>query len=306
MKKLLTHPVVMEIREFFTDLQPLAHILLILLLSWIALRLTRRLVRLFKAYLSRRTESAEELKRVETLSRVFHYTASVTITVVAGMLILSELGISIAPLLATAGVAGVAAGFAAQSLIKDYFHGFFLLLENQVRQGDVVEVGGKAGFVEEMTLRYIRLRDYDGNVHYVPNGVITTVTNMSRGFAFAVIDVGIAYRESVDEAFTALREIAREMRLDPRMGPRILEDLEIAGVDKLADSAVILRCRFKVMPLEQWNVKREFLRRIKQAFDERGIEIPFPHVTVYAGQGKDGSAPAFHLAGSPEPLRPGK
>lgn len=175
-------------------------------------------------------------------------------------------------------------GFGAQSLIKDYFNGFFLLLENQVRVGDVVEAGGKAGLVEEITLRYIRMRDYEGNVHYVPNGLVSNVTNRSRGFAYAVIDVGIAYRESVDAALAVMAEVGRALRVSEDFGPRIADDVEIVGVQEWAESAIVLRCRLKVRPLEQWNVKREFLRRLKQAFDERGIEIPYPHRMVYFGR----------------------
>ena len=169
------------------------------------------------------------------------------------------------------------------------------MLENQIRQGDVVDIAGKAGLVEEVTLRYVRLRDYEGNVHIVSNGLITTVTNMSRGFAQAVMDIGVAYRENTDDVVGVMRAVGAEMRADPVFGPRILDDLEIAGVDKWADSAVSLRCRFKVKPLEQWGVRREYLRRLKLAFDARGIEIPFPHLTIYAGVAKDGTAPPFRV-----------
>ncbi|MBI2315821.1 MAG: mechanosensitive ion channel family protein, partial [Betaproteobacteria bacterium] len=154
------------------------------------------------------------------------------------------------------------------------------LLENQMRQGDVVEIAGKSGLIEEITLRHVRLRDYDGNVHYVANSLITTVTNMSRGFAHAVVDVGVAYRENVDEVFEVMREVGAELRADPVFGAKIAGELEIAGVERWAESAVILRCRFTVRPLEQWNVRREYLRRLKRAFDARGIEIPVPHVAV--------------------------
>lgn len=273
------------------------HVLLILFLASLVLRLARKAIKLFDGYMRKEAQGPEGLKRVDTLTRVFRYAASVTVSVVAGMLILSVLGISIAPILATAGVVGIAVGFGAQTLIKDYFNGFFLLLENQVRQGDVIQAGGKAGFVEEVTLRYIRLRDYDGNVHFVPNGVITTVTNMSREFAYSVIDVGVAYREDVNQVFDIIRELGAELRQDPDIGPKILEDLELAGVDKWADSSVVIRCRFKVLPLEQWNVRREFLRRLKAIFDQRDIEIPFPHLTIYAGKTKEGGAPPFHLSG---------
>jgi small conductance mechanosensitive channel len=144
----------------------------------------------------------------------------------------------------------------------------------------------------------VRLRDYDGNVHFVPNGLISTVTNMSRGFAYAVIDVGIAYREEVDEALAVMRRVAGELVKDAAFEGRILEAFEIAGVERWDDSAVMLRGRFKVRPLEQWNVRREYLRRLKKAFDAADIEIPFPHVTLYAGSGKDGRAPAFLVSGT--------
>ena len=229
------------------------------------------------------------------MGRVFRYIVSVLIILVAGMLILSELGISIAPILATAGVLGVAIGFGAQSLVKDYFTGFFLLLENQVRQGDVVEAGGKGGLVEEVTLRYIKMRDYDGNVHFIPNGIVTTVTNMSREFAYSVIDVGIAYREDVDEVMAIMHEVGERLRRDEAFADKILDDMEMAGVDRWADSSVVIRCRFKVQPLEQWGVRREFLQRLKREFDVRGVEIPFPHLTLYPGQARDGSSPALRM-----------
>jgi small-conductance mechanosensitive channel len=193
-------------------------------------------------------------------------------------------------------VVGVAVGFGAQSLVKDYFTGFFLLLENQIRQGDVIQAGGKAGVVEEITLRFVRMRDYDGNVHFVPNGTITTVTNMTRGHAHAVVDVGVAYRENVDQALEIMRQTGAELRADPAFAAKILEDVEIVGVEAWADSAVVLRCRFKVAPIEQWGVRREYLRRLKHAFDVAGIEIPFPHLTLYPGQNKDGASPPLHLS----------
>jgi small conductance mechanosensitive channel len=220
----------------------------------------------------------------------------VVIVLVAATLILGELGISIAPILATAGVAGVAIGFGAQSLIKDYFTGFFLLLEDQVREGDVVEVAGRGGLVEEITLRYVRLRDMDGHVHFVPNGEIKAVTNRTRGYATPVLDLSVAYREDTDEVVGVMREVAASLRADPEWKARIVDDLEVIGVDQLGDSAVMVRARLRVIPpIEQWNVKREYLRRVKKAFDERGIEIPFPHLTVYPGEAKDGRARAFRV-----------
>ena len=170
--------------------------------------------------------------------------------------------------------------------MKDYFTGFFLLLENQIRQGDVVKLGDHAGLVEEVTLRYVQLRDYDGNVHFVPNGTISTVVNMSRGYAQAVVDIGVGYGEDIDRVMEVMREVGAEMRADPVHAGRILDALEIAGVDKWDNSAVVIRARFRVAPLEQWNVKRDYLRRLKRAFDERGIEIPFPQRTLHIARRK--------------------
>lgn len=276
-------------------LESALHVVIILALTWVLLRWSRKGLARLRTHMQQDLSDHERIKRLDTLERVFRYVAAVIITLVGGMLVLSAIGISIAPILATAGVLGIAIGFGAQSLVKDYFNGFFLLLENQVSQGDVVEVAGKGGLVEEMTLRYIRLRDYEGSVHYIPNGNIDSVTNRSRSFAFALLDIGVAYREDVDEVYAVMREVAAGMRSDPELGEKIVEDLEIAGVENWADSAVVIRCRFKVMPLEQWTVRRAFLYRLKKAFDAAGIEIPYPHLTLYAGQDKDGSAPPLRL-----------
>ena len=271
-------------------------IVLIATLGWVALAFSHKLIRAFRLRLTQNSKDTEKTKRVATLGRVFRYIASVLISLITGIVILGELGISIAPILGAAGVMGLAIGFGAQSLVKDYFSGFFLLLENQLREGDVVEAGGKSGMVEEVTLRYVQMRDYDGNVHFVPNGSITTVTNMTRGHARAVVDVGVAYREDVDQALRVMGEVGAELRADPTFAPKILEEMQLVGVNEWADSAIILRCRFKVAPIEQWGVRREYLRRLKYAFDAAGIEIPFPHLTVYAGQLRDGSSPPFNLS----------
>ncbi len=255
-------------------------IVLIAIAAWVAVAVLGRLVRLFRERVATRMNDPEALKRADTLSRVFRYLATVIVSLIAGMLILAELGVSVAPILGAAGVVGIAVGFGAQSLVKDYFTGFIILLENQIRQGDAIEIAGKSGVVEELTLRFVRLRDYEGHVHYIPNGLITTVTNKSRGYAQAVIDVSIAYQASIDDAFAAMRRVGTELRADPVFAPYILEDIEIAGVERWVDSALILRCRFKVAANEQWNVKREYLRRLKSAFEAARIEIPQPSVTV--------------------------
>lgn len=253
--------------------------------AWIASALLQGLIRRFRERISRRIEDPEGIKRAQTLGRALRYLVAVAMFMVAGVLVLSELGVSVAPILGAAGVVGLAVGFGAQSLVKDYFTGFFLLLENQVRQGDVVEVGGRSGLVEEVTLRYVRLRDYDGHVHFVPNGQITVVSNLSRGFAHAVVDIGVAYREDLDRVMAVMREVAATLRDDPEFGPRILEPFELAGVERWGDSAVIVRGRFRVAPLAQWDVRREYLRRLKSAFDLHRIEIPFPQLSIHPGQG---------------------
>lgn len=270
-------------------------ITLILIAAWVLIGVLQRTIRTMRERIASRLDDREAAKRAETLGRVFRYMVAVVVSLIAGMLVLGELGVSVAPILGAAGVVGLAVGFGAQSLVKDYFTGFFLLLENQIRQGDVVQLGSHSGLVEEVTLRFVQLRDYDGNVHYVPNGHITTVINMSRGFSQAVMDIGVAYREDVDEVMAVMRRVGEEMRADEAFGPRILDALEIAGVDRWADSAVVIRCRFRTQPLEQWGVRREYLRRLKAAFDAEGIEIPYPHLTVYAGADRAGKAPAFPM-----------
>jgi small conductance mechanosensitive channel len=242
--------------------------------AWVLQALAGRLIRVFRGYMARRTSAADELRRIDTVGNAFRYFASVVVVLVAGMLILNELGISIAPILATAGVAGIAIAFGAQSLIKDYFTGFFLLIEDQIRQGDVVEISGKSGEVEEVTLRYVRLRDNDGFVHFVPNGEIKLVTNRTRGFGQAVMDAVIKSSQSVEDAFQAMRDVGREMRQDAAFAPQILGDVQIAGIERWEHFGVFLRCRMKVLPEEQWRVRAEFMRRLKIAFEQRGIQSP--------------------------------
>ena len=270
-------------------------IAIILVVASVLQSVASRLIRTLRGFLERRRDPTE-VGRIQTLGRVFRYIAAVVIWLIAGTLVLGELGVSVAPILATAGVAGLAIGFGAQSLIKDYFNGFFLLLEDQVRQGDIVNIAGEGGLVEEVTLRYVRLRNFDGHVFYIPNGEIKMVKNLTRDFAQTVIEIGVAYREDLEEALRVMKEVGQAMRADPVFGEWIAEDTEIIGVERWADSAVTLRCRLKVVPpIQQFAVRREYLKRLKEAYDERGIEIPFPHLTVYAGQDKDGKAPPLRV-----------
>lgn len=258
---------------------PATHILLIWLLAWLLLRSLRRALSVFVRHIHIENKAAQEgeyhevqhdFRRIDTLANVFRYTANVVIFGMAVLLTLGEIGISITPILATAGVAGIAVGFGAQSLVKDFFSGLFLLLENQVSEGDLIEAAGKAGYVERVTLRHIRIRDYDGSVHFIPNGMITTVTNKSREYAFAVVDINVARHQHLDHVFALMREVSESMRKDASLGCAILDDIDIAGVEKLEDAAVTLRCRLKVRTPRQWRVRREFLRRMKLALDADG------------------------------------
>ena len=257
------------------------NVVLIVVLALIARRVLRRLLGAAHARWIARTPGLEERKRIETLNRIAGYIISVIIGVVTVMLVLAELGISIAPLLATAGVVGIAVSFGAQSLVKDYFTGFVMLLENQIRQGDFIEVAGKAGSVEEVTLRYVRLRDGEGAVHFIPNSSITSVTNNSREFAFAVIEVGVSYNTNIGQAYDVIKTVGEKIKQDPAFATVILGDLDIQGVNQLADSAVTIRMRMKVAASDKFALRRALLREIKEAFDAAGIEIPFPQRVVH-------------------------
>ncbi len=254
-------------------------VLLAMLLFWLNRQITERL-RKIKAS---RTSDTETLRRVDTVVQVLRYAGNVAISAIIVIAFLDKLGIAIGPLLGAAGVVGIAVGFGAQSLVKDYFNGLFLLVEDQLRQGDVVMIASLEGVVEEVNLRYVRLCDFNGNVHFVPNNLISTVTNRSRGFAYSVIDIGVAYKSDIDHCIAVMKRTGEELKADPAFASRIWADIEVVGVQNLADSSIILRCRFKVQPLEQWAIRREYLRRLKYAFDKEGIEIPYPHLTVYQG-----------------------
>lgn len=231
-----------------------------------------------------RTIDLGEQKRVDTLMRVFDYIANIVILLVGALIALGTIGISIGPILAAAGVVGLAVGFGSQSLVKDYFTGVVLLMENQIRAGDVIDLGGgRVGSVENVTLRYVRLRDKDGSVHFIPNGSISSVCNMTMDFGYSLMEIGIAYKEDVDAAMQVMQKVGDEMAEDEAFKAKILEPMLMMGVHALADSAVIIRARFKTVAGEQWGLRREYHRRIKIAFDKLGIEIPFPHVTVYRG-----------------------
>ena len=214
--------------------------------------------------------------RARTLLNIARSFLLVFLSLIALFLILSELGLNIAPLLAGAGVIGLAIGFGSQKLVQDIITGLFVLLGDTMRVGDVVEVACRTGVVEAMTMRTVVLREYSGKVHTIPYNSIDTVTNSTKDFSYAVFDISVAYRENVDRVMEVLTEIGRELTRDPYFRRLILEPLEIAGLDRFDNSAVVIKARIKTRPLKQWDVAREFNRRIKNRFDELGIEIPLP------------------------------
>lgn len=280
----------------FTDLPAWAgllisslNIVIIVLLAMLARALLGRVLSTVHARLVLRARGTEEKKRIDTIDRILRYIASVVITVVTIMVVLDELGVSIAPFLATAGVVGIAISFGAQSLVKDYFTGFVMLLENQIRQGDFIEVANRSGTVEEVTLRHVRLRDGEGAVHFVPNSSITTVSNFSREFAYAVVDINVGYQTNLGQAYDVITTVGAELKADPAVASKVLNDLEILGVTSLGDSSIVLRIRVKVLALEQWGVKRVLLAKLKHAFEQAGIEIPFPQRVLHINQAENAS-----------------
>lgn len=225
----------------------------------------------------------EQGTRAQTLWSMLRRLVMLVLVVTAVLTVAAVWEIPQGPFLAVGSAVGVAIGFGAQDLVRDVISGFFILAEDQFHIGDVVRIADVAGAVEDIRPRVTVLRDLDGNVHYVPNGQIKVTSNLTQRFAQVVVDVGVAYRTDVDRALEVLGAVLEEMGSDEQWGPLFIEPPQVLGVDQLADSAVVLRAVVKVTADERWNVRREALRRVKNRFDAEGIEIPFPHLTVYRG-----------------------
>lgn len=257
---------------------------LIGILAYALIRTLTLLTRRFEHEITLDTglDALERAKRAKTLGSVIRNFATAIVTAVAILMILRELNLDITPVLASAGVLGLAVGFGAQTLVRDIISGFFLILEDQVRVGDVAAINGQGGLVEAINLRTIVLRDLEGTVHVFPNGAINTLANRSKDFSYYVVDVSIRYSQDPDEATALLREVGARLQADDRFGPLILEPIEIFGVDAFADWWVTLKLRIKTVPLKQWEVGRELRKRILKAFEEHGIDIPFPAPTMVA------------------------
>ena len=268
--------------QWLIDHLPKIGIILLVMLTvrWITRVGGKRVISVMVQRSSRGTMQERE-DRARTLVSVFRNALSILMTIGGVLMIFGELGIDMAPLMGGAAVFGLAVAFGAQNLIRDYFYGFVILIENQYKLNDVLKIGDISGQVEQITLRMTVLRDGEGNVHFIPNGKIDSVTNMTHGWSRAIVEVGIAYKENADFVMQVLTEIAFELKQDEMFGTFIIDDPEMLGVDSLGDSAVTLKMMIKTRTFKQWPVKREMLRRIKRRFDEMGIEIPYPHRTVF-------------------------
>lgn len=229
-------------------------------------------------------QASEARKRAHTLGNILRHAFLIIITFVAVLMILGELEIQLGPLLATAGIGALAIGFGAQGLVKDVISGFFIILENQYRIGDVIEVAGVSGLVESVSLRKTVLRDLQGKVHTIPNGEIKVVSNFSKEWSRSVLDLGISYRDDIDQIVDLLIQIGKEMGSEEPYKSAILEPLQVLGVEKFDESQMVIRMMVKTVPLKQWEVGRELRRRIKIRFDEKGIQLPFPHRVLLWGE----------------------
>lgn len=285
------------------------HILIVLAIGYAGVRFVKLGLSHMETVISRageRTESVPGMakKRAATLTGILRTIALTFIWAIVIVEVLTLVGLDIRPVLAGAGILGLAVGFGAQNLVRDLISGFFIILEDQIRLGDVAIINGTGGLVEAITFRTITLRDFSGVVHVFPNGAINTLSNMTKEWSAFVLDMGVAYKENTDRVVAVMKAVGEELQDDPGFRDKFVSPIEIIGVDNFADSAVVIRIRIKTRPLEQWNVGREYRRRLKLAFDAQGIEIPFPHRTLYMGEA---SRPFMaQVVGDPPSLEPSR
>ena len=265
------------------------HLLLILAIAYVGVRAIRFGLHKLEIFLLKIKENDDKNrlaaeKRVKTLIGLLLTICLTLVWVIAVVMGLDQIGLDITPIIASAGIVGLAVGFGAQNLVRDVINGFFIILENQVRIGDVAVVNGTGGLVEAISFRTITLRDQAGTVHIFPNGTVTTLSNMTKDWSAYVMNIGVAYKEDTDRVTAIMREVGKDLQQDEQLGRKILEPIEILGVDAFGESEVVIKARIKTLPIEQWGVGREYRRRLKKAFDQNGIEIPFPHRTLYMGE----------------------
>ncbi len=270
---------------------------IIVIVAFLGIRFVSRVTSpIIEQYLAHRVhedkESEEVQRRTRTLQRVVSNTLSTIIFAMAFFMVLSELGVNITPILAGAGVAGIAIGFGAQNIIKDIFAGVFIMLEDQFRVGDVAELAGVVGIVEDINLRRTTLRDFHMNQHIIPNGEIGIASNFTKEKSRVNLDVEVAYKEDLDRVMEVINKVGAEITEDPEWAPKITDTLQAVRVQEFGASGIAIKVMGETIPMEQWAVAGEFRRRIKRVFDNEGIEIPFPHMTVYWGPGENPSYPA--------------
>ncbi len=263
---------------------------LFIIVIFIALkRLTTFIFKKINVVVRRRVESdqtldaSETVKRVDTITGILHGVVNIILWSIFVLVLLSKFNINIAPILASAGILGLAVGFGAQELVRDFISGFFILLEDQIRTGDMAIINGTTGVVEKIELRTVTLRDPSGVVHIFQNGKINSLSNMTKEWSAIVLEIGVAYKEDVDRVIKIMKEVGTDLR-QSHLGDLMLEDVEIWGLDQFADSALVIKMVIKTRPMKQWRIKREYQRLLKIRFDAEGIEIPFPHVTLYTGE----------------------
>jgi len=252
------------------------------LIKFFLKRLKKLLI--YRAGKQEKRDPTEVEKRINTLMGILSGLFRIVLWVVFLMILMQKFGINIGPILAGAGIVGVAIGFGAQELVRDFITGFFVLLENQIREGDVAIINGTGGLVEDIALRTITLRDFSGVTHIFQNGKINTISNMTKDWSAMVFDIGVAYKENVDTVIQVMQEVGDELQNDKDFGNDFIEPIEIFGLDKFGDSALVIKARIKTKPVKQWAVGREYRKRLKAAFDKQNIEIPFPHTTIYWGE----------------------
>lgn len=233
---------------------------------------------------------SDKALRLRTIAKLLYWLLGIVVVIFIGYGILDVFGIDTTVFVASAGVLGIAVGFAGQCLLKDLITGIFIIIEGQYRIDDVIEINGHRGLVEDINLRVTTLRDLEGKVYTIPNGEIKTIINCTKGFSYALFDLGVAYKEDLESVMDIITELGSELRSDKHFKYLIMEDLEMLGVEEFADSQVTIKFRIKTLPIKQWEVAREFRLRIKKKFDEFGIEIPFPHRTLYLGTGEENSS----------------
>jgi len=265
-------------------------LLILIVVMFIALKVVRISMKRLRRGMARRAEKNESVdtgeatKRIDTLINILYAVIKVILWAVFLMIVLQKFGVNIGPIIASAGIIGLAVGFGAQNLVRDFISGFFIILENQIRAGDVAIIDGTGGLVEKIELRTITLRDFSGVTHIFQNGKINNISNMTKDWSAMVFDIGVAYKENAQKVMDVMKKVGDELQEDTDFKDKILEPIEIFGLDKFADSAIVIKARLKTKPIQQWSVGREYRKRLKEEFDRLNIEIPFPHTTVYWGE----------------------